>query len=399
MREKGEIRVIFKLIYMYICGVVDITVEGFFIERFINICKTQEIILWSLKVEKGTILKARISKGDFKKIRHIARKTSCKVSLDGKKGLPFVMKKYRKRKIFAIALVVIAFFVLGITRFIWNIEITGIDKIAREEILVCLAEHGIAEGKIKVNLNLEEIKNEIRLARDDLAWIGIEIKGTNVIVTVVEAIEEPEIIDKNTPTNIVADKSGIVSKMVVRNGTARVNVGDHVSVGDILVEGVMEGKYTGVRNVASDADIYVVSTYEKSRKEAFIQKIQERTGNFEKNVEIYIKNFKINFKKTLPKFEKCDTIRAYKKVKLFSNYYIPIEIVNITDFELVESFRTYTETELTEKLIKDLKEELDKELEISDSTTVKSREESEADSQGVTVKVTYEVEEKIGTKE
>ena len=47
-----------------------------------------------LKVEKGTILRARISKSDFKNIRHIARKTSCRVKLEVKNGLPFIMKRY-----------------------------------------------------------------------------------------------------------------------------------------------------------------------------------------------------------------------------------------------------------------------------------------------------------------
>ena len=82
-----------KKIYMYILGFVDITVEGFFIERFINICNSENIILWSSKIEKGTILNARINKSDFKKIRHIARKTNCRVALNGKNGLPFVIKK------------------------------------------------------------------------------------------------------------------------------------------------------------------------------------------------------------------------------------------------------------------------------------------------------------------
>ena len=215
---------LFKWLYMYISGIVDITVEGFFIERFINICKSQDIILWSSKVEKGTILKARISKSDFKKIRHIAKKTSCKVAIDRKNGLPFIVKKYKKRKIFAIALLVIAIFCFAITRFIWNIEIIGNENISKEEILSDLANYGIKEGKLKSNLDLEEIKNQIRLQRNDLAWIGIDIEGTNAIVTIVESIKEPEIVDENTPSNIIADKSGTVSKIVVRNGTARVNV-------------------------------------------------------------------------------------------------------------------------------------------------------------------------------
>ena len=192
-----------KNAYMYILGTVDIIVEGFFIEKFINICNSENIILWSFVIEKGTILRAKINKADFKKIRHIAKKTNCRVVLNRKNGLPFVIKKYRKRKIFAISFLVIAFFCFSITRFVWNIEVTGNEKMSKEEIISELGNYGIAVGKLKSNFNIEEIKNEMRLNHGNISWIGIDIKGTNVIVKVVEAIEEPEIIDENTPCNIV----------------------------------------------------------------------------------------------------------------------------------------------------------------------------------------------------
>ena len=215
---------IFKLLYLYFVGVVDVVVEGFFIERFINICKSENIILWNSKIEKGTILYARIAKQDFEEVHNIASKTSCIVNIKSEKGMPFTIKKYKKRKAFAVAIFVIAFFCFIITRFIWNIDIYGNDQISREEILSDLANYGIAVGKLKYNLNLDEIKNEIRLNRNDLACIGIDIKGTNVLVKVVESRAEPRIIDENTSNNIFADKSGVVSKMIIRSGTARVNV-------------------------------------------------------------------------------------------------------------------------------------------------------------------------------
>ena len=199
--------------------------------------------------------------------------------------------------------------------------------------------------------------------------------------------------------NIIADKTGIISKMIIRNGTARKNVGDEVSEGDLLVEGVMEGKYTGQREVHSDADIYILKKYEKEKKEPFVQQIKEKTGNEENYVEIYINNFKIFFNKGVPKFKKCDTIRAYKKVKLFSNYYIPMEIVKVTNFEIEETQKNYTELELTEKITKELEEELNQNLNISDFSNIRQEVTTEADESGLTVKVVYLLEEKIGTKD
>ena len=390
---------ILKKFYMYILGYCDITVEGFFIERFINMCNSENIILWNSNIDKGTILKAKISKSDFKEIGNISKKTNCRVVMNSENGLPFVLKKYKKRKIFAIAFLVIAIFCFVITRFIWNIDVEGNEKISKEEIISEIGNYGIKIGKTKSNIDIEKIKNEMRLMHNDLSWIGIDIKGTNVIVKVVEAIEQPEIIDENVPCNIIADKNGIISKMVVRNGTPRVTVGDEVFKGDLLVEGIMEGKYTGVREVHSDADIYILKKYEKEKKEPFIQQIQEKTGNEENNVEIYINNFKIFFNKGVPKFKKCDTIRTYKKVKLFSNYYIPFEIVKITNFEIEESIKNYTESELKEKITNELKKELNQEFNITVFSNVQEEVTSESDEIGVTVKVVYISQEKIGTKE
>ena len=392
---------IFKWLYLFFLGYTHITVEGFFIERFINICMSKGIVLQNLHRERSTILKAKILKSDFKRIRNIAKKTKCRVHIEKKIGIPFIINKYRKRKVFAIAIGVIAIFLFGITRFIWNIEVTGIEKIPEKEIIALIQEQGIQIGKLKSKLDIEKIINEIRLQRDDISWIGIKVKGTNVIVEIVEATEKPEVIEKDKITNIVSDKKAIISKIVVQNGTARVHVGDEVKPGDLLVEGVMEGKYTGTRSVHAEATISAKISYEKEKKETFIQEVEEKTGNEEKKVEIYIHNFKINFNKGLSNFENYDTIRTSKKIKIFSNYYIPIEIVKIQNIELQKKYKQYTEEELKNKIENSLTKELEEEYKISKYPTenVEKNVIAEPEEDGIKVKVIYTVQEEIGTSE
>ena len=91
----------------------------------------------------------------------------------------------------------------------------------------------------------------MRLKRNDISWMGIDIKGTNVIVKIVKAHEKPEIVDISEYCNIVAKKGGVITKIVAQNGTALVNVGDTVQKGDVLIEGKIEGKYTESRKVHS----------------------------------------------------------------------------------------------------------------------------------------------------
>ena len=95
-----------------ITGIIIVQIEGFFTERFINLCRINNIKIWDIRnIVKGVIrFKMQIS--DFKKLRSIAKKTKCKVSIKEKKGLYFTLFKYRKRK-----LVFVLFFLILLNAF------------------------------------------------------------------------------------------------------------------------------------------------------------------------------------------------------------------------------------------------------------------------------------------
>lgn len=232
---------IFKILLSYICGYVNISVEGYFIERFINMCISKRIFLWNTRREKSTYLQTNISIRDFRRIKTVAKKTKCRVTINRKKGLPFILNRYKKRKIFALALVIIMFAILTTSRFIWNIEILGNERIEAEEILKQLNEKGIVIGAQKSKIDTNEIIRKIRLERDDIAWMSIDLNGTNAIIKIVENTEKPEIIDKNDYCNIVSDKSGVITKINAKSGTPLVNIGDVVTEETILV-GRMDGR-------------------------------------------------------------------------------------------------------------------------------------------------------------
>ena len=97
------------------------------------------------------------------------------------------------------------------SNFIWNIEITGNNEIKTEEIQNILDENNFKIGKCKIGINTKEIIEQIRLKRADVAWAGIEIKGTNAIVKIAEADLKPEIIPEDEYCNLVAKKDGMIT--------------------------------------------------------------------------------------------------------------------------------------------------------------------------------------------
>ena len=123
---------------MKLGGFVTISIEGFFIERFMNLCLNNDIILWDVKKEDNTFIRLKIKAEDFKRIKKYAKKTKCRIKIEHKTGIPFILFNYRKRKMFIIMFFAILIAMFISSRFVWKVDINGletIDKIAFENML------------------------------------------------------------------------------------------------------------------------------------------------------------------------------------------------------------------------------------------------------------------------
>ena len=124
----------------------------------------------------------------------------------------------------------------------------------------------------------------------------------------------------------------------------------------------------------------------------------QKHGAQESKFSICVNNFKINLYKTLPKFQNYDTIRETKKLKLFSNLYLPIELTTDTYYEKVTNQVTYTQEEAKQILTKKLEDEVAAGIGENKNIINKQINEYEEDGQ-IEIEVIYEVLENIGTKE
>ena len=387
-----------KIIFNYIIGYIRISIEGYYIERFINICGNEKITIWNLKRNKNVKLELNIGIKDLKKVAKIAKQTKCKIKIIKKKGLPFLFNRYRKRKLFFVFLLVIIIG-LGISsNFVWNIQIVEEDKESIENLYQDVVESGLEIGKMKSKINTKDIINKVRLKRNDIAWMGIELKGTNAIVKVVKATAKPEIVDDNEYCNIVSDKQGIITKINAQNGTIAVKVGDTVNVGTTLINGWMEGKYTGLRYVHAKGEIQAKVWHTKNKKILYNATEKTETGNIENKYQIKINNFEINLSKRLSKFKIYDTIVLENKFKIFSDFYLPISLVKITNKEIKEEQKNYNVEQAKDLGIEQLQKELDNEIEDKSKVVNKIINTYEKED-GIEVYVTYEVLEDIGTNE
>ena len=160
-----------KLFFRIIFGYVRIEIEGYYIERFINICTNRKILIWNLKRKNEVQIVLNIGIKDFKRISDVVKRTNCKVKIKAKKGIPFLLYRYKKRKIFVLFLFIILITIFIYSRYIWNIEVLVQDNKTIENIEGELENCGLKLGIKKNRIDTNKIINDIRLKRSDVAWI------------------------------------------------------------------------------------------------------------------------------------------------------------------------------------------------------------------------------------
>lgn len=300
-------------------GVVTVQIEGFFTERFINLCKINNIKIWDIRnIVKG-VIRFKINIYDFKKLRKVAKKTKCKVMIKNKKGLYFILFKYRKRKfVFFLVFMVIIFSIISST-FIWNIEIKGNISIPNESIINELKNSGIYVGKNKIGINKKNVINEFRTRMNDVSWVGIQIEGSKAMVEIVEKTKLDENDIQNTKLgNIIANKSGLITKIIPENGTAAFKEGSFVEEGTVVIEGAVYSKYIEPIKVTPKGVVKVNHEYVYEKEYTYTEILKNYINKVRYTIGITI-NDKENMLNYLNKEVKYDITKSSKNINLFGN--------------------------------------------------------------------------------
>ena len=250
----------------------------------------------------------------------------------------------------------------------------------------------------KGNIDIDKLKINMALKRNDLAWIGVNIKGTKAKVEIVPKVM-PDADDlAGIACNIVAQKDGLITKIYARDGIAVVSAGDMVKKGQILISGVMSSEHSEDRYVHADGEVYAKTWYTNKAKIYYKRDVASKTGNIEKRCKIKIGKYEINFLNNDTNFKKYDTITVNKKFTVFNKFSLPIEVLEVQyeelDIETVELTKNQAiEIAKNQAMIGALNM-IPRGVETIDNNVIVR----EFDG-GVEAEVTVECIEKIGTKE
>lgn len=354
----------------YLQGYVRVRLSGYAPERFLNLCSNHNILIWNLEYKKEQY-EFCISLRGFRQLKPILRKTRTKLIIIERTGLPFVMRRYRKRKMFFAGIVLCCALLYIMSLFVWKIEINGNLHETDSNIIKFLEEKQVYHGLLKSKIDCEKIEEELRAGYEDIIWASAKLNGTMLIIDIQENLAtnqqaESEQSKNDAPSDLVADKEAEIYSILTRAGTPMVEKGAKVKPGDLLVEGKNpvlndNGEIANYQYCTSDADIFGVTTY--SYHDSFSMKYEDKEFTDRKSnsygfrilqMQFYLPHF-------LHKFQKYDTITDEYDLKIGETFYMPLVFIRETRKEYQIETKHYTKQE-AENLANEKLKEFCKEL-------------------------------------
>lgn len=372
-------------------GVILVEVEGFFIERFINLCSINNINIWDIETTRNGNICIKTDKKNFKNVKKMAKKTKCTAKIKKKKGMYFLLFRYRKRRISVVIAGIMLLALIVLSTFVLRIDIKGNEKIGSKEIEESFKKAGLYIGKSTFFISKRKVIDYVRADIEELAWVGVELKGTTARITVVEKIKSEENLDKDIKGDIIVSDSGVITKIIAESGTTKYTTGSYITKGAIAIAGIVESKFLETEYVRAIGVVKIKKDEVFKQSVKYEEEVKEYTGKYRHGIGTYIKNKKYELK-YLPKDRKYDISIDVKKVKVLGKEFV-YEIYKYREYNTNKVKRSYEEALgiLKQRQIEYEKSLADKKLKI-----LSNMDEVKKLNDGVEHTVVYTVEKDVG---
>ncbi|MEA4919520.1 MAG: sporulation protein YqfD [Clostridiaceae bacterium] len=251
-----------KKMIRFFRGSVTLEVTSAYVERFLNMCWAGGVEIWGIRRLGEDRIRAGMSVRNYLRVKPFAEQCMCSVKITETSGIAHALSPFRKRYFLIASAFICAFVCFLSTRFLWRVTISGCESISQREIWNQLSDLGLRTGKLCSSIDTNNIKLELMSMRDDIAYVTINMSGTEAYVSIVERDMNQQIVPEKQPCDIISDKTGVIENMQVLRGDSKVSVGDAVVPGDLLVSGTITSSQGETRLIGSMADI-TLKTYRK----------------------------------------------------------------------------------------------------------------------------------------
>lgn len=224
-------------------GYVEIRAAGAFPERLLNLCAQNRVQFWKLCWLDETSFTFRVALKDRKRLDELAQRAMCELEEKSRRGAAAVAEGILERRWGFVAGLAFCFLAVSFfSRFLLVIEVTGNETVPTAVILSQLRRVGVRPGAYGPAIREMEAANDALRGLPELSYLAVNIYGTRAEVVVHEAEKRPELLDEDTPADVVAKADGIIEDIQAEAGRPLFQDGDVVGKGEVLITGELDLK-------------------------------------------------------------------------------------------------------------------------------------------------------------
>ncbi|WP_028549228.1 sporulation protein YqfD [Paenibacillus sp. UNC451MF] len=308
-------------------GYVLIEVRGGRLEKLINALTENRMSVWDIRIVDESHAELYIVIKDFFRLRPLLKETGCRVHVRMRHGVPFLLDKLEKRKIFAIGIIGFVIGLYMLSSVVWQVRVEGNELISTQQVLEAAKDQGIYKLQWKYKLKDADVLS--RAMQGELpgtAWVGVEVHGTHIVIKIVEATV-PEKQPLLNPRHLVASKSAMVSYILAEKGRPLVKANTYVKKGDILISGIL-GDEVNHQTVVASGEVKGLVWYTPKVEVPLVQQYKVYTGEVKERSYLVVGSRALQltgYGKT--GFEQFETIPDRKTLQL-GKFVLPVGWLN-----------------------------------------------------------------------
>lgn len=381
----------FVRLIQILLGYINFRADGGNIEKFLNLTAKSEIVLWNIK-RMGQSFCASVLSSKYGTIESFAAECGMGISAAERKGMPFLLKKLKKRIGFAVGILIFIALIVYFSGYVWVVDVSGNKLVSSREILYVLDDMGLSPGVRKDSFDKKSIEQQVVMKIPELSWMHINLDGSVAKVKVGERSKKPEIVSDDRPCNIKALTTGQIIKIEVYEGQAMLKAGDTVQKDELIVSGVIEEpKTTITRYVHARAKVIALTSREITVKVPLKTTADKDTGKVKNKQSLEIFKMSIPFYFGTPHGSYRRLV--YKRPLIICGRQLPISFDTISFVEYKNVPVTLTQNQAIEKAKSMLAGK--EKIELAGAKIVAKNYKQESDANSVTLTGCYKCEEDI----
>lgn len=215
---------------------VTVQIDGINLEKLLSEAGRAGILIAGAKRIKPRTVILRVLAGDAGRLRALCERSGW-LYAEIKPGLLLRFIRFlKKRPAFPVGMALCLLLVFVSSKMILGIRVLGAGENVAE-VQRFLNENGVRPGRFQVAFSLDELRAELAYRLPGLSFVSFRYAGSTLICDCQPAIDGERIAVGGSGQDIVAAQSGIVTSIVVFQGTPMVEPGQAVHKGQLLIAG------------------------------------------------------------------------------------------------------------------------------------------------------------------